>query len=1118
MKLHRRPSLLITVLAGFLLSAAMPRISHANPTADPGLQPVPPHLTKRATVIDRPNPVEVLRIKERRRLQELLRRGAFPAERRGALEQYLNELSQTGSSRVLVILVEFGGTDVFTWSKADGWDPIGKADPAEASLSGCNYIAAQYSLSDGTTFRYSGPLHNQIPRPLSADDASGDTIWSEDFSPAWFDSMLFGDGVRIHYSRQDSSTVDEDFTGKSARHYYEDQSNGRYTIDGDIVGWLSVPHSTWWYGADPCPGRRSGGDVAHHGGIPGAGDARTLVTDALDAVNAADPNFDWTRYDGNGDGLIDHLWIVHAGYGEEDSATLLNRTVNPADPDHRGYGEAAMWSHSWDLASPYLVDAAHNIRASHYIMMPENGGIAVFTHEFGHALGAADLYAYTGGETSTGFWSAMADDWTGYPLGFQPPSFDPLHLDYWGWLDPLVITDPTKVYTTVIGQTSEFPGGTGVQRGVRIDLPDNHATLPVQPSSGYYWWGGREFPNVSSMTSANAISLAGCSSATLRLTQAYSIEENYDYYTIKIAKGSGSWEVLDSVTGDSAAYPSLAVQQYDLAAYLGQDIRLRFEYETDAGVMWPGVFLDRVAIECNGGAIFTDTAASSSNWTLSDGWERSNGTFQHAHRYYLQWRNTGPSGGYDSALGDSRWRYGPANTGLVVWYNNDAYTDNELMYYMDDAPSFGAKGMMLVVDAHPEPYRNADSSYKNELGNLNSRGSMRDAPFSQIDSVPFTYGGKSYPGRSAVNAFHDALGFYPGVEWALRAPAQAWYQWFTVQWDASVVLPATRPYSVLSRSLDPANPTKTYANTDYLRFACEATAASGALCYGYDGILNLGAGPGAPGENGRQYGWHARVLSQQADRATVRIWNSSDTRTPFSLAVQTSGPGKVTSAGGAINCGASCTALIPEGTTVTLQAQGDRGILKQWGGACSGAGDCSFTASSDVSVSAEFTPCYSLDTTASPDAGGAIEVVTPPNCGALYRAGTAVTLRAQPAIDYVFTAWEGAAGDADAATVVMDTDRSVSASFTLKCYPVNVSVKPARSARVTVKPKPNCEGGLYTASSSIQLRVFPKRPHRFRYWARGGTTHTLGHKRLLQRLVRSELNVTAMMTRGHGRR
>ncbi len=42
-----------------------------------------------------------------------------------------------------------------------------------------------------------------------------------------------------------------------------------------------------------------------------------------------------------------------------------------------------------------------------YTIQPENGGVGVFAHEYGHDLGLPDLYDYYG-ENGTGFWTLMS--------------------------------------------------------------------------------------------------------------------------------------------------------------------------------------------------------------------------------------------------------------------------------------------------------------------------------------------------------------------------------------------------------------------------------------------------------------------------------------------------------------------------------------------------------------------------------------------------------------------------------------------------------------------------------------------------------------------------------------
>lgn len=857
----------------------------------PGDEPVTPPVTDQLPPVrdEKPIPYDypnLLDYQRNREVQRLIEQGKY-AEAAA--------LAQTGTDRVLVVLVEFG-EDTITWEEGvSQWDPYGRADPSEWTglVGDCSKI-----ITETTTFHYSGPVHNEIPRPLSEDDASGDTIWTEDFSHEWFESFMFGNGVVISYTREDGSAVHEDFTGYSVRDFYNDMSGGVYTITGDIFGWVKVPHSSFYYDADQCPGARSGASVQRGGLIEPGVDARTLVVHALQEVAAANPDLDWTQYDANGDGLIDRLWIVHAGLGEEDSTTLLNRT---------DYGEGAVWSHSWSVSPP--VEIADGVSVGPYIIMPENGGVGVFAHEYAHNLGADDLYAYDAGETSAGFWTIMADSWTGWPVGYLPSAMDPWHLDNWGWLNPMVINDPTQVYEFTLGQASRFPGG-DAYRAARIELEPHIFDLPLDPWSGeHFWWGGGDLQALGSMLMADPIQIPE-DGATLSFDMAYSIEYEWDFlFTLVSTDGFETFDVITNTnsvcthdpawigqyyaefqdacgfSGVNPSWPDPDTETFDLSAYAGQEIQIGLLYMTDWGYSDYGPFIDDIAVMSGDEVLFEDDAeGDDSKWVYNAPWIRSDGTYPVTHNFYLQWRNTNENGGYDMSLGDPRWYFGPANTGLVMWYNNNLYTDNEVFYYLTDYPGFGPKGRMLVIDSHPEPYRDPAMvavGYDNEAGNLHHRSLMRDAPFTLVDTVDFTMSAglvvtdTLFEGRPAVSAFHDSFGYYPGAEYVGVGPGSTAYRWLTSQWDASVVMPSKEFYGIkapgyigsMSNSVE-----------NELRFFCDPNAAGTVSCYWFGANTGLGydGGTGNPGDYYGQYGWHVQVLEEAEDHSwtRVRVWNS----------------------------------------------------------------------------------------------------------------------------------------------------------------------------------------------------------------------------------------------------
>ena len=74
-----------------------------------------------------------------------------------------------------------------------------------------------------------------------------------------------------------------------------------------------------------------------------------------------------------------------------------------------------------------------------YTTEPENGGLGVFAHEFGHDLGLPDLYDTAGGDNGTGFWTLMSGgSWLNHgtdSIGTTPGYMGPWEKLQLGWLD-----------------------------------------------------------------------------------------------------------------------------------------------------------------------------------------------------------------------------------------------------------------------------------------------------------------------------------------------------------------------------------------------------------------------------------------------------------------------------------------------------------------------------------------------------------------------------------------------------------------------------------------------------------------------------------------------------------
>jgi hypothetical protein len=158
---------------------------------------------------------------------------------------------------------------------------------------------------------------------------------------------------------------------------------------------------------------------------------------------------------------------------------------------------------------------------------------------------------------------------------------------------------------------------------------------------------------------------------------------------------------------------------------------------------------------------------------------------------------------------------------------------------------------------------------------------------------------------------------------------------------------------------------------------------------------------------------------------------------PLSVALAGSGGGTVTSNPSGINCGATCSASFPTGTTVTLTATPDgTSTFAGWSGACTGTGSCMVSMSDARTVTATFTRIqYALNVTKTGSGSGT--VTSSPaglNCGttcaAAFNAGTVVTLTATPSGAFSFAEWSGACSGTGSCVVTMDMAKVVTATFT----------------------------------------------------------------------------------------
>jgi aryl-phospho-beta-D-glucosidase BglC (GH1 family) len=179
------------------------------------------------------------------------------------------------------------------------------------------------------------------------------------------------------------------------------------------------------------------------------------------------------------------------------------------------------------------------------------------------------------------------------------------------------------------------------------------------------------------------------------------------------------------------------------------------------------------------------------------------------------------------------------------------------------------------------------------------------------------------------------------------------------------------------------------------------------------------------------------TVSMTAARSVTATFNSSTTTFALTVTKAGSGTGTVTSNTGGINCGSTCSANIPSGTSVILTASAASGSsFAGWSGACTGTGTCTVAMSQARSVTATFNSASTFALSVSRAGTGTGTVTSAPsgiNCGttctANYATGTSVTLSAAAASGSTFAGWSGSCTGTGSCVLSMTASRAVTATF-----------------------------------------------------------------------------------------
>lgn len=265
--------------------------------------------------------------------------------------------------------------------------------------------ASQRIATNGNTGKFQGQRHG--------------LIILVNFADSKFNTSKFGPTQTL-YSRiaNEANYGENNFKG-SISDYFKAQSGGQFLLDFDVAGPVTLPNGYSYYGQNDDDGYDKR--------------PKEMVREACQVV---DGSVDFSKYDWDGDGEVEEVFVVYAGNGEHDTTNKPN----------------LIWPHMDNLANYKEQLTLDGVTINTYACASELNsdktlsGIGTFCHEFSHCMGFPDMYdtASDGNNFGMGSWDLM--DYGSYNGdGYVPAGYSGYEKMVCGWTTPIELDKPMTV-------------------------------------------------------------------------------------------------------------------------------------------------------------------------------------------------------------------------------------------------------------------------------------------------------------------------------------------------------------------------------------------------------------------------------------------------------------------------------------------------------------------------------------------------------------------------------------------------------------------------------------------------------------------------------------------------